>query len=292
MVDKWIPPPLPSETFWYHIGYESSRLKFIRKLNQGGFGLIHIVTDGKKQYVTKNALVFYTPDFIPNDLFREYIYMKKLATHPNIQNFHMNLLVDEVCLVFPMEWGDLHDFRLSSEWKREYLQPIMKQIVSAILHAHSHHIMHRDLKPGNILVRKSFQNGGEVSVCVSDWGSARYVKNPKEYMLSVNIGTTRYSPPELLEPQTRRQRYSSYGFELDYWSVGVIWFELERGERLFMAMDPVSILNEMWKYSYRGSIAKRARGDPTDKTKPLVDEPHLRELLDMNPETRVMKELA
>ncbi|XP_076651557.1 inhibitor of nuclear factor kappa B kinase subunit beta isoform X2 [Halictus rubicundus] len=99
---------------------------------------------------------------------------------------------------------------------------IMKSISSAVEYLHSDNITHRDLKPENIVLQ---DNCGEVSYKLIDLG---YAKELGEASLSASlVGTLNYVAPELLWNK-------KYSCSVDYWSLGILFYELISGTRPFL----------------------------------------------------------
>uniref|UniRef100_A0A3Q3JY89 non-specific serine/threonine protein kinase n=1 Tax=Monopterus albus TaxID=43700 RepID=A0A3Q3JY89_MONAL len=89
------------------------------------------------------------------------------------------------------------------------------QLVSALYYLHSHRILHRDMKPQNILLGKS----GMVKLC--DFGFARAMSVSTLVLTSIK-GTPLYMSPELVEEKP-------YDHTADLWSLGCILYELHTG---------------------------------------------------------------
>ena len=93
----------------------------------------------------------------------------------------------------------------------------MKQIISAIHHCHTNNIMHRDLKPDNIMLASPDTLG----IKLIDFGSACRESKTRE-----NAQCRYYRAPEVLSGQL-------YGNPVDLWSIGCILVELHTGRPLF-----------------------------------------------------------
>lgn len=113
------------------------------------------------------------------------------------------------------------------------VQSFLRQILLAVNHAHMNCVMHRDLKPQNILVDASHDN-----VKVADFGLARSFLPPfKAY--TDKVVTLWYRAPELL------LGVSSYSTGIDMWSVGCIFAEMLTREPLFRAESEIGLLHKV-----------------------------------------------
>jgi serine/threonine protein kinase len=112
-------------------------------------------------------------------------------------------------------------------------QSFLQQILLAVNHAHMRCIMHRDLKPQNILVDAS-----HACVKVADFGLARSFLPPfKAY--TDKVVTLWYRAPELL------LGVASYSTAIDMWSVGCIFAEMLTREPLFRAESEIGLLHKV-----------------------------------------------
>jgi fused-like protein len=102
----------------------------------------------------------------------------------------------------------------------EDVKKICEQIFSAMWYLREKKIMHRDLKPQNILIKD-----GMIKIC--DFGFARKLSASTNFVNSVK-GTPLYIAPEILD-----QRH--YDFKVDVWSFGIIIYELYTGAPPFYA---------------------------------------------------------
>ncbi|KOC62820.1 Inhibitor of nuclear factor kappa-B kinase subunit beta [Habropoda laboriosa] len=100
---------------------------------------------------------------------------------------------------------------------------VMKDISSAVEYLHSNNITHRDLKPENIVLQDEHNT---ISYKLIDLG---YAKELGENSTSGSlVGTLNYVAPELLWKQT-------YSCSVDYWSLGILFYELVTGTRPFLS---------------------------------------------------------
>jgi hypothetical protein len=100
---------------------------------------------------------------------------------------------------------------------------MIEQIARAVHFAHGKGILHRDLKPGNIMI------GERGEPLVSDFGLAKFVDADAELTHEgILVGTPAYMAPELAEGKP-----SAASARSDVWSLGVMLYELATGKRPF-----------------------------------------------------------
>ncbi|KAF2987715.1 hypothetical protein EK904_001153, partial [Melospiza melodia maxima] len=134
--------------------------------------------------------------------------------HPNIiQMLDSFETANEVVVVTDYAEGELFQILEDDGTLPEsQVQAIAAQLISALYYLHSHRILHRDMKPQNILLGKD----GVVKLC--DFGFARAMSIHTMVLTSIK-GTPLYMSPELVEERP-------YDHTADLWSVGCILYEL------------------------------------------------------------------
>ena len=126
----------------------------------------------------------------------------------------------------------LHDHgRMPAREAAALLAPVAR----AVHHAHLHGVLHRDLKPGNILL----DAGGKP--WLADFGLAKFSTSESSLTLtSDHIGTPHYMSPEMAAGRVRE--CSAAG---DVWALGVILWEMLNGSPPFTGRSPVEILRHI-----------------------------------------------
>ncbi|XP_062507708.1 serine/threonine-protein kinase 36-like [Corticium candelabrum] len=161
--------------------------------------------------------------------------LMKGLKHPNIITMLDSFETDEeVCVVTEFANGEL--FQILEDDKKfpeEQVQRIASQLVSALYYLHSHRIMHRDMKPQNVLVC----HGGRIKLC--DFGFARAMSMNTLVLTSIK-GTPLYMSPELVQEKP-------YDHNSDLWSLGCILYELFAGTPPFYTNSIVKLVNMIVK---------------------------------------------
>ncbi|KAL0718665.1 hypothetical protein Bca4012_067988 [Brassica carinata] len=120
----------------------------------------------------------------------------------------------DVYLVYELMDTDLHQIIKSSQvLSNDHCQYFLFQLLRGLKYIHSANILHRDLKPGNLLVNANC----DLKIC--DFGLAR-TSNTKGQFMTEYVVTRWYRAPELL------LCCDNYGTSIDVWSVGCIFAEL------------------------------------------------------------------
>ncbi|CAM9097090.1 unnamed protein product [Chrysoparadoxa australica] len=140
----------------------------------------------------------------------------------------------EFCVVTEFAQGELFEIlQDDSRLPEAQVQHIAKQLVQALYYLHSNRIIHRDMKPQNILIGAH----GRVKLC--DFGFARAMSSSTVVLTSIK-GTPLYMAPELVREQP-------YDHTVDLWSLGVILYELLVGQPPFYTNSIYSLINHIVK---------------------------------------------
>ncbi|KAF7390726.1 cyclin-dependent kinase-like 1 isoform X1 [Vespula maculifrons] len=108
------------------------------------------------------------------------------------------------------------------------------QVLRGLNFCHNNQIMHRDVKPENVLV----SSNGVIKLC--DFGFARLISNSKESCTDY-VATRWYRAPELLVGDSR------YGKEIDIWAVGCLYAEIMTGDPIFPGESDIDQLYRITK---------------------------------------------
>lgn len=111
---------------------------------------------------------------------------------------------------------------------KEEAVSIMKQLTSAIVHAHEHNLIHRDIKPQNVLVKD------DGTVKITDFGIALAHGAIQLTQSDSVLGSAHYIAPET----TRGEQPTN---QIDIYALGIVFYEMLRGEPPFKGDNPVQI---------------------------------------------------
>jgi serine/threonine protein kinase len=162
---------------------------------------------------------------------RKKMLIKELRTLCQLQSealvgFHGAFLHDDDAVVLVMEYMDVGSLEQWRKNKSKSLQPsrmeeaffasIAYQVITGLEYLHSQRILHRDIKPGNILLNTN----GAVKLC--DFGIVSLYGEDDHSLQTTVVGTSRFMSPE-------RLRAKPYGKASDIWSFGLVMLELWNG---------------------------------------------------------------
>ncbi|DBB07857.1 TPA: hypothetical protein ACH3X3_009258 [Trebouxia sp. C0006] len=138
----------------------------------------------------------------------------------------------DFCVVTEFAHGELFEILEDDQSLPEAtVQSIAKQLVRALHYLHSNRVIHRDMKPQNILIGAN----GVVKLC--DFGFARAMSCNTMVLTSIK-GTPLYMAPELVQEQP-------YNHTVDLWSLGVILYELFVGQPPFYTNSIYSLIHHI-----------------------------------------------
>ncbi|MBN3309511.1 STK36 kinase, partial [Amia calva] len=190
----------------------------LEMIGEGSFGRVY---KGRKKYSGEVVALKFIPKVGRSEkelcsLKKEIEIMRGLR-HPNVvlllDSFETNR---EVVVVMEYAEGELFQIlEDDGSLPESQVREIACQLVSALYYLHSNRILHRDMKPQNILLGK----GGVVKLC--DFGFARAMSVSTLVLTSIK-GTPLYMSPELVEEKP-------YDHTADLWSLGCILYELHTG---------------------------------------------------------------
>ena len=211
-----------------------NRYEIIRKVGDGGMAFVY---EAKDRLLNRTVAVkVLRPEFVDDEEFlgkfkREAEAVASLS-HPNIVNVY-DVGEDGKVHYIVMEFIDgqnLKDIIKNEGTLDEYTAlEITKQIANALSAAHKKGIIHRDIKPHNILI----SNEGRI-VKVADFGIAKAVSNSTMTNIGSIIGSVHYFSPE----QAKGKYVTN---NADLYSLGIVLYEMLIGKVPFRGDSPIAI---------------------------------------------------
>ncbi|EON73239.1 Stk1 family PASTA domain-containing Ser/Thr kinase [Lysinibacillus sphaericus] len=211
----------------------SDRYKILELIGGGGMSNVYLAHDmilNRDVAIKVLRYDFTNEDELHRRFQREALSVTSL-THPNI-----------VSIYDVGDDGDLHYIVMEyvqGKTLKQYIQEfapisparcvhIMKELTSAIANAHENHIIHRDIKPQNILM------DAEGNVKITDFGIAMTLSATSFTQTNSVLGTVHYLSPEQARGGTATNKS-------DIYALGIVLYELLTGELPFSGESAVSI---------------------------------------------------
>jgi serine/threonine-protein kinase len=220
----------------------------VRKIGEGGMGTVYhgVQTKLDRHVALKVLPKFRTEDKAFLERFEREAKAAAALNHPNIVQVY-DIGEENGTHFFAMEFVDGED--LAQRLEREEKLPledglsIIHSIAKALQFAHSRTIIHRDIKPDNIMVSQ------EGDIKLADMGLAKSVDEDKGVTATgVGLGTPYYMAPEQAEDASRADHRS------DIYALGITLLHLLTGRRPFDGPTAVSVI-----------LAHREQSLPTGK---------------------------
>jgi cyclin-dependent kinase len=202
-------------------------------IGQGTYGVVYKAqnTQNKEIIAVKRIKISTNEEGLPSTAIREIALLKEL-NHCNIIKLY-DVLHSQHCLTLIFEYCDwdlhrymeLENFRLS----RSEIVLFIQQLLLGLECLYANHIIHRDVKPQNLLVNRRKE------LKLADFGLARSTFIPVD-TLSTEVITQWYRPPEIL------LGIHDYGYPIDIWSAGCVLAEMIVGRPLFPCQNNDAML--------------------------------------------------
>lgn len=260
---KAVPSKLPRA----NSGTFAGRYEIVEKIGIGGMAAIYKVRDSIVG--EELAIKIIRPEIAAHDIthkrFRQEARAARDLNHPHIVSVRNYDVSDDGVPYLIMDYIDGVDLgkvlRSSGTLSLPIFYPVFIQVSGALVHAHSRGVVHRDVKPGNILVTTT--GDGEVWIKLVDFGIAKLLhpadEDDQTHVLTKQgqtVGSPSYMSPEQVQGKPVDARS-------DIYSLGCVMFEALSGRLPFKADSAVQLAMHH-VYSQPISLRKLIRACPVN----------------------------
>ncbi|KAI0980364.1 hypothetical protein GJ496_011872 [Pomphorhynchus laevis] len=224
--ERQLPSPRPNNS-----------LQIQKTIGRGAFGIVAVATLDSQLCAVK---IFDRNKLVKTKQAQRTIYEKAMMSsliHPNVVQFLASFKDNSnlyICMRI-VRGGELFvHMRRLKRFDENTSRQLSAQILLAFEYLQKLHVAHRDIKPENILLE------GNGYIKLTDFGFAKHIRG-RTYTL---CGT-----PEYLAPEVILQR--GYGLSTDWWSIGVLIYELNFGTTPFLAIEQSKMYERITRGKYR-----------------------------------------
>lgn len=218
--------------------FASKNYELIGEVGRGGMGVVYLANDNKLD--RKVALKTLSPDRASkeNSLRR---FEREAKTFGKIRHEHIAALY-EFGEAGPLQYLALeyiNGYDLESErkngrkWKNEEAAEIIRAVSNALAYTHHKGILHRDIKPGNILIERATNR-----TVLTDFGLAKGKTDENLTAAGFAVGTPAYMAPEQISDQFEVEPDG----RSDIFSLGTVFYEMLTNEHPFIGPDDLKTM--------------------------------------------------
>ncbi|KAH6810501.1 hypothetical protein C2S51_024263 [Perilla frutescens var. frutescens] len=202
---------------------------------KGGFGHVYKIKDKQigSDVAMKSIPFTIRKNGLPTDVLREISILKELNHENVVRLLYVSVTPTSFNLFFEWLDYDLNKMVKGGTKDPRLTKSLLFQTLQAVSYCHSQKVLHRDLKPHNLLLDTVTNK-----LKLADFGYARTFDDAvHEY--SNEVATLAYKAPELL------LRNNPYTTAVDMWSVGCIFAELVIGKPLFSGTTDTLVMRKI-----------------------------------------------
>ena len=213
--------------------------QILEEIGRGGMGVIYRARQRHSRRIValKRVLGFHADSRETLARFRREAEAAASLDHPNILPIYEVSESDDGLPFFSMKFaagGSLLDAARTLQRDPRQIMRLMAKVTRAVQHAHAQGILHRDLKPGNILL------DGRGEPLVSDFGLAKWLDTSSDLTRTLTIfGTPGYIAPEQAHGPAKNLNAAA-----DIYSIGAVLFDLLTGRPPFLGDHALAVIKQ------------------------------------------------
>jgi serine/threonine protein kinase len=203
--------------------------EILREIGRGGMGTVYLARRADELFAQQVAIKVVTPESAGPEVIQRFLQEREILAsleHPNIGRLYDGGSTEEGWPYFVMEYVDGKPIDAWCDERKlnvtERLR-LFQGICAAVHYAHQRRVVHRDLKPGNILV------SADGAVKLLDFGIAKLVRSEPNGRVPMTRDGMHLMTPEYAGPE--QIRAEGITPQTDIYSLGVILYELLTGRQ-------------------------------------------------------------
>lgn len=207
-------------------GQEFAGYKILQLIDEGGMGEVYLAED---EALKRKIAIKLIKGHATKDILRRFQTERRILAnlqHPNIAQLYEAGATDDSLPFFAMEYVEgqpIDQFMRDQQLALNDRLQLFRTVCSAVSYAHQNLVIHRDLKPGNVLVSKA----GEVKLL--DFGIAKLLQEGEAEQIDATASQFRALTPQYASPeQVKGEPITTAS---DVYSLGVLLYELLTGQR-------------------------------------------------------------
>ncbi len=218
------------------------KYQIVKKLGSGGFGTVYLAEDT----ILKTQRALKVPHRLGGQSeksLQECIVQTRLLDHPNIVKLlTVDIIEGNIFMVMEYIKGTDLETILDEKDKLDIKTALryLRQVLSALEFAHRHMVIHRDIRPSNILINE------EDNIKITDFGTSTLL-NDRQYA-TTKIGSPPYMAPEQFEGRAV--------LASDIYSAGCLFYEMVSGLPPIVMANPMEIYKKAKSSDFMPLIKK------------------------------------
>lgn len=210
--------------------------KILESLDKGGFAIVYLaqhLPTGKKVALKmvdrskiKTARNYVGVTMTQTYMINEITIMRDLK-HPNVvELIEVYEVGNHIALVLEyMNRGSVAQLIAKGPVDEKTAYSVLRSVLEALAYMHTNNIIHRDIKPGNIMLRDPTPGEGYDQICkIIDFGlCADLLDKSEDALIHDKSGTVGYLAPEII---TKENKQTFYDARVDTFSTGIVFYEM------------------------------------------------------------------